>query len=195
MGSDCVGGFFLFISQCSVVWDVIVLFTKQKSPPHPPPNVLPFLKVPKAHQPDLRMSTLLGSDRRWNVNGYFTAFYSLNYPAVPTPKLCNSCIAYFLNVNNCEVECMLLWLLLMLYGKPNIAAFLMSVWCRSNSQKYLNFLLLLKEGKSTKRTSFLHLWRSPLVYAHLPFHLTRCSSDTSSMRRPIVFHCSCLGRN
>ena len=145
-----MGGFFLFISQCSVVWDIIVLFTKQTSPPPPTPHVLPFLKVPKAHQPDLRMSTLVGSDRHWNVNGYFTTFYSLNYPAVPTPEFCNSCIAYFLNLNNCEVECMLLWLLLMLYGQPNTAAFLMSVWCQSNSQKYLNVSIAVKGGKIHK---------------------------------------------
>lgn len=125
--------------------------------------LLSFLELPKTHQTRLRMPTSIGSDGRWDISWYFV-FWTTQVP--PTPKLCNSCIAFFLNLSSCESECVLLCLLLMPCGKPNIAAFLMySAWYKSNSQKYLNSPLLLKEGKSTMHTSFL-LW----IY-YLSFYL------------------------
>ena len=97
---------------------------------------------------------------------------------------------------------MLLWLLLMLYGKPNIAAFSMSVWCQSNSQKYLNVSITVKGGKIHKvyflpsplKASFnLYLPPFPSYSVHGNYFPavatagTYFNSDTSSVRRPWLF--------
>lgn len=129
----------------------------------------------------------------------------------PPPKLCNSCFSYFLNLVTLRLNVYCCdWLSLMPCGKLNIAAFLMSVWYQSNSQKYLNSIIT--EGGKIHKAHFLPLWISTLVFILLPpplaFHHTQFMEIIfllllknnsilvlQAWDTLIVFHCPCLRRN